>query len=108
MNNKYQEALDGLKEGRLSINRLCGKWLPREVIDNLEDYGEYEIFQYFDLSCFEELVKKETSMEVNMEDYHLEDEYQYPIYSCPKCGKHINDEDNYCRHCGQKLDWSEE
>ena len=55
-----------------------------------------------------ELVKKETPMEVNMEDYELEDEYQYPIYSCPKCGKHINDEDNYCRHCGQRLEWKDD
>lgn len=50
-----------------------------------------------------ELVDKETPMEVNMEDYHLEDECQYPIYSCPKCAKHITDGDSYCKHCGQRL-----
>ena len=43
-----------------------------------------------------------------VEDYHLEDEYQYPIYSCPKCGKHINDGDSYCRHCGQRLEWKDD
>lgn len=28
-------------------------------------------------------------------------------YTCPVCNKHI-DIDNYCKHCGQALDWSEE
>lgn len=28
-------------------------------------------------------------------------------YTCPVCNKHI-DKDNYCKHCGNALDWSEE
>lgn len=28
-------------------------------------------------------------------------------YTCPICNKHI-DKDNYCKHCGNTLDWSEE
>ena len=86
--NKYQEALDRIK------NKTA-------IID-----GEKMTIgaAYCDtLSILQELVNKETPMEVNMEDYHLEDEYQYPIYSCPKCAKHITDGDSYCRHCGQRL-----
>ena len=86
--NKYQEALKKIKS------------------DFWDDPAYYGLEEEFNL--LQELVDKETPMEVNMEDYHLEDEYQYPIYNCPKCGKHLNDEDSYCRHCGQKLDWSEE
>ena len=26
---------------------------------------------------------------------------------CPACGEWIVTQDNYCKHCGQKLDWSE-
>jgi predicted RNA-binding Zn-ribbon protein involved in translation (DUF1610 family) len=84
--NKYQKAIHYFKG------------LPLTITFAFNNYIE----------SLQELVDKETPMEVNMEYYHLEDEYQHPIYSCPKCGKHINDEDNYCRHCGQRLDWSEE
>lgn len=28
-------------------------------------------------------------------------------YTCPICNKHI-DKDNYCKHCGNALDWSGE
>lgn len=28
-------------------------------------------------------------------------------YTCPVCNKHI-DKDNYCKHCGNALDWSGE
>lgn len=27
-------------------------------------------------------------------------------YTCPVCNKHISRE-NYCKHCGQALDWSD-
>ena len=33
----------------------------------------------------------------------------YKCYPCPNCGKWIvaNENNKYCRWCGQKLDWSE-
>lgn len=43
----------------------------------------------------------------------LADEYvirYVTTYECPNCGKHLvgNGLLNYCYHCGQKLDWSDE
>ena len=43
----------------------------------------------------------------------LEDEIQdiryVTKYTCPTCGgKFTGTVSNYCYHCGQKLDWSEE
>lgn len=31
---------------------------------------------------------------------------EYPY--CSVCGGYVEDDDNYCRHCGQKLDWYSE
>lgn len=32
----------------------------------------------------------------------------YVEYSCPKCELTISEYDEYCWHCGQKLDWEDE
>ncbi|MBQ2397461.1 MAG: hypothetical protein II304_10605 [Bacteroidales bacterium] len=29
-------------------------------------------------------------------------------YTCPICNKHIWITEDYCKHCGQALDWSDE
>lgn len=29
-------------------------------------------------------------------------------YACGQCDTHVAYKDDYCWHCGQKLDWSEE
>lgn len=92
--NKYQDALDNLVHCKSETKCKECRHKDRCTMDR-----DYKILK--------ELVDKETPMKVNMEDYHLEDEYEYPIYNCAKCGKHLNDEDSYCRHCGQKLDWSD-
>ena len=31
----------------------------------------------------------------------------YTLSHCPACGEWILSHDNYCKYCGQKLDWSE-
>ena len=113
MNNKYQENLEALDNARLTINKLCGKWLPREVLDNLEEYGDYELYNYVKYSVFKELVDKETPKKVT---------HQATIHSCctcPNClnvidefedfrGQRVRDTFDYCRFCGQKIDWSNE
>ena len=44
-----------------------------------------------------------------------DEDYLYEYYPCPNCGYTISvyggwavnyDEVNYCKHCGQRLDWS--
>lgn len=104
--NKYQENLEALDNARLTINGLCGRWLPREVLDNLEEYGDYEIYNYVKYSVFKELVDKETPMKVKMKKF---DNEEYGVY-CPKCnsGLSFHWKMKYCPSCGQHLDWSEE
>lgn len=34
--------------------------------------------------------------------------YQIGNWKCPKCDSIIAKKDNYCKHCSQKLDWSNE
>lgn len=111
--NKYQENLEALDNARLTINKLCGKWLPREVLDNLEEYGDYELYNYVKYSVFKELVDKETPKKYKIKT----DKDGRTIWVCPKCNEtlvkfwsevetvsHLP----YCYMCGQKLDWREE
>ena len=104
--NKYKENLDALDNARLTINKLCGKWLPREILDNLEEYGDYELYNYIKYSVFKELVDKETPMNVFKES--LQDAL------CVKCGTYINFDmlnnkiehaPKYCANCGQRINF---
>ena len=104
MENKYLEELEGLKRARSVINELCGDWLPYEVLMNLTKYGEYDIYNYFSLNAFKELVDKETPMKPEYVR-KIDDE----VYLCPKCNKVLSAEDEkYCGRCGQRLDWRDE
>ena len=104
--NKYKENLDALDNARLTINKLCGKWLPKEVLDNLESYGDYELYNYVKYSVFKELVDKETPMKVTEK---LDAPVSYEQYrKCPKCKDVVVRMHSYCPFCGQKLDWSED
>ena len=111
--NKYKENLEALDNARLTINKLCGKWLPREILDNLEEYGDYELYNYIKYSVFKELVDKETlySLSYEGDGYDpIDGELVYDTAIC-KCGRHFEIEYEehykYCPNCGQKLSWLE-
>ncbi len=69
------------------------------------------------LDELEELKKRDTAMKVRMNEVFTKGE-EHKRYSCPICDyffgyicsttteAHIL-RDNYCHHCGQRLDWSE-
>ena len=101
MENKYQDALEGLKRARSVINELCGDWLPYEVLMNLTKYGEYDIYNYFSLNAFKELVDKETPMKAIKEKV---ENYDYINISCPKCNEPVL-WGYYCAFCGQKIEF---
>lgn len=108
--NKYKENLDALDNARLTINKLCGKWLPKEVLDNLESYGDYELYNYVKYSVFKELVDKETPMKVNefiteQDPFNPKDTWEFPI--CPNCKDEVGSACKYCYHCGQKIYFGE-
>ena len=55
-----------------------------------------------------QIAKKPTEVDERMpEDYA---EYYYLAFMCPSCGGSVAGQPyrpNHCKHCGQKLDWSE-
>ena len=81
------------------------------VIANHSDYYE-NVRDEEDIDLIEEIVKKE----IPKKPYFESDGYAdgYPVYDtwiCPRCGEHYEiecDHYDYCPHCGQRIDWSDE
>ncbi len=85
--NKYQEAY-----GRL-MSRAYRYANPEGV--------------YVDLEVLGELVEKATPKKPIKD--RVQDVYYLTKYTCPTCGgKFTGTISDYCYHCGQKLDWSED
>ena len=78
--NKYQEALD------------------RKVYVESEHYDEK------DINLLQELVDKATPKKPYFLNYGG---YQIGNWKCPICDGFVA-RDNYCKYCGQALDWSDE
>lgn len=80
--------------------------------DNEKGYPTFKIMREFTEMCKEalekQIAKKPTEVDERMpEDYA---EYYYLAFMCPSCGGSVTGQPyrpNYCKHCGQKLDWSE-
>lgn len=51
-------------------------------------------------------LKKSISISGNIHGFREGREVNTISYTCPICNKHIGRE-NYCKHCGQALDWSD-
>ncbi len=43
-------------------------------------------------------------LEVTQNEYYCESE-GHKYYNCPNCCELVEPYDNYCRHCGKKLQW---
>lgn len=52
------------------------------------------------------LIEKQIPKKPNIHGYREGREINTISYTCPICNKHIGRE-NYCKHCGQALDWSD-
>lgn len=85
--NKYQEALAEIEE-----TCLC--------IDSVSDVDVY-------LNPIRELVEKTTPKKAIKAD---EQNIRFvTTYICPNCNKEFTGKiSNYCYHCGQKIDWSDD
>lgn len=99
--NKYQEALDNMccgcyggDDGRNGKDKYCSRYLR-----------------------LQELVDKATPKKVSKKGAYktYDEDFEYKHYKCPNCNKEIvvsgnwvmhYNEVNYCKHCGQKIDWS--
>jgi hypothetical protein len=53
-----------------------------------------------------EALEKQISKKPNIHGYREGRLINTISYTCPICNKHIGRED-YCKHCGQKIDWSD-
>ena len=51
-------------------------------------------------------LKKTIPVKPNTHGYREGREINSISYTCPICHKHIG-RDNFCKHCGQALDWSD-
>ena len=99
--NKYQEALDYLKDLTCDEANDCTKC-------RLANYCGR--FQW--VKTLQELVDKATPMKVlnkHKEYFYYDEEQPFPASKitgiCPICN-HSVEQDKYCNRCGQKLDWS--
>lgn len=90
--NKYQEALDGLKE---NIENITGTRIETD-----EDF-------YGWIDTLQELVDKETP-KTAIKDEVSKIRY-IETYTCPNCGGSFSGRiSDYCYHCGQALHWRED
>ena len=80
-----QEAIDLVEECGLNI----------EGIKNIE-------CESLVISALENQIPKKP----NVHGYREGREINTISYTCPACNEHIGRE-NYCKHCGQALDWSD-
>lgn len=88
--NKYQEALEFLRSEDVTA------WGN----DKLE-------ILYFHLDNIEELVEKATPKKAIKSD--VQNIRYITKYECPNCGGNFTGQLlDYCYHCGQAIDWSDE
>ena len=89
----------------LIYNEETGLWEEYQ-----EPYCSLDIPTEEDWKIFEEATKKQQPMKVQ-EKQVVEDEAFYNLdFLCPACQNAVIGQPykpNYCKHCGQKLDWSE-
>ena len=96
MENKYQEALNKI------IRSCCPYCYDDNGCQNCEIKQTCNATAKSWVDTIQELVDKEKPMKVIIPK---EIDFAY----CPKCNEKILlGKPNYCCHCGQKLDWSDE
>ena len=74
-----------------------------------------EVQQYRQIGTVEECreaVEKQTANKPDYEgDEYSDGQLVYDTWICPSCGKHYEvdcDRYDYCKNCGQHIDWSDE
>ena len=96
--NKYQEAL----------NRLCCN-------TDYNDYSNQTINEVSeDIVTLQQLIDKETpkkTIKLPYKDIYgnkIGDSKTHFFNACPNCKGNVGIQAEYCRHCGQKLEWDED
>ena len=104
-----QEAIKWLKHPRHSANEVSERLEALQIaIESME-----EVEQYRALGTVEELkeAREKQVAKKPTEIHEIEDGTFYRIdFMCPSCDTSVVGQPykpNYCKHCGQKLDWEE-
>lgn len=58
-----------------------------------------------ELSYLDELIERNTPKKVIKEVIYMRKGFEYNIIKCPNCKEHLYAKDNFCKDCGQRLDW---
>lgn len=95
-----------------SIHEVCIKWqkdLDNAILGEIKEKAiengietEYLLNEKAIISALEKQIPKKP----NIHGYREGREVNTISYTCPICNKHIGRE-NFCKHCGQALDWSD-
>lgn len=99
--NKYRESLDYI------TSSVC------ENCDCNSDVGCTGCDVLKSQQVLKELIEKQTPKKPNLEGDGYDDKGQlmYDTWICPNCEEHYEldyEEYDYCPHCGQRIDWSDE
>jgi hypothetical protein len=110
MNNKYQEALNKIKNKLTTVEYLQPLQATNKPTTFQEAFERAEGIEMTieceeELKTLQELVNKATPKKVYFLNYGG---YKIGNWHCTMCEKIIHKGEDYCINCGQKLDWSEE
>ena len=84
---------------------MSGKCRPSLRTKTLENVKRSNLSQT-DKDCIQAVFERLTPKKPNILGYREGREINTISYTCPVCHKHF-DRDNFCKHCGQALDWSD-
>ena len=75
---------------------------------NPEHREHYESIEPVNEACRMgmQALEKQIPKKPNIHGFREGREINTISFTCPNCNKHIG-RDNYCKHCGQALDWSD-
>ena len=80
------------------------------ILKNSKKTGKQRASEALDMAI--EALKRQTPQKPNLEgDGYADGVLVYDTWICPNCEKRYEvdyDEYDYCPHCGQAIDWSEE
>lgn len=106
MKNKYQEALEELCSRCYVESEKCtchARYKGGKCNNNCEYRQTLQ-----ELINKEEIPMKVDKTTIRKEDMTGEGYYFLPFACCPNCKRDVFEDDEYCPHCGQRLDWSDD
>lgn len=81
------------------IDEMAKRYLAKELPDYAIEKGEIDVYYKFNFDKILEVMKRATPKKpLNVSGVNL----NYGM--CPECKEFLS-RSNYCKHCGQRLDW---